>query len=85
MGKANSHSTKITKSIIKEKIRKLKVDELAKQSGFKQRKEKKVKAEHFIIGFFLMFLNGNISFAKWAEQISFLIKKTFPSKIFGKE
>lgn len=45
---------------------------VGKQSGFIQRKPKKIKAYHFVLGFLICCCNAQNSFAGWALQISLL-------------
>ncbi len=51
------------------------ITRIGKRSGFVQRKQKKISAYHFVIGFIISCCNGNNTFSEWAFQISLLSGK----------
>ena len=51
------------------------INKIGKQSGFVQRKNKKISAYHFAVGFIISCFTGNNTFSEWALQISLLSGK----------
>jgi len=51
------------------------IDRIGKQSGFVQRKPKRISAYHFVVGFIVSCCKGSNTFSQWAFQISALIGK----------
>jgi hypothetical protein len=51
------------------------ITRIGKQSGFIQRKSKKISAYHFVVGFIISCCNGKNTFSQWALQISLLSGK----------
>jgi hypothetical protein len=47
-------------------------DNLATQSGFKKRQEKKLSGKNLVIGFMLMSVYGINTFSQWAQEISWM-------------
>lgn len=60
---------------IEQKLKNIPFNKYAVKSGFKQRKEKKIKGKTLLIAFFIMAMSGNNTFQHWAEQIGQLIGK----------
>jgi len=60
---------------IKNSFQGIKFNLLARQSGFKKRKEKKLTGEVLLITFLMMALKGKNTFQSWAEIIGIHIKK----------
>jgi hypothetical protein len=72
----NSNKTnKGEKSYIEQKLNKIPLEKLSKESKFSKRKQKKITAKDFLLGFFLMGNNpGDKSYRNWAIKIGLLIK-----------
>src|SRR5450755_474143 len=51
------------------------ITRIGKQSGFIQRKSKKISAYHFVVGFIISCCKGKNTFSEWALQISLLSGK----------
>lgn len=63
------------KSFIEQKLNKIPLDKLSKESEFSKRKAKKITAKDFLMGFFLMaHSRENNSYQSWAIKIGWLIK-----------
>lgn len=61
---------------ISQKIRKIPLNKYAVQSGFKQRKEKKINGKSMLIAFFLMSAQGKNTLEQWAEHMCKLTGKS---------
>ncbi len=61
---------------IEKKLKEIDFTRHAQKSGFKQRKERKIKGKTLFIAFMLMGLQGRNSFQHWAEQMGLLTGKT---------
>lgn len=74
--RTNSEKTnKRKESFIEQKLNKIPLEKLSKESKFSKRKPKKITAKDFLMGFFLMANNtGNKSYRNWASKIGLLIK-----------
>ncbi len=48
------------------------INRIGKNSGFIERKSKKISAYHFVVGFLISCCNGMNTFSEWALQISLL-------------
>lgn len=51
------------------------INNIARRTGFVQRRCKKIKAFPFVVGFLISCFNGNSTFSEWALQISILTHK----------
>jgi hypothetical protein len=62
-------------SYIEEKLNRIALEKLSKESQFSKRKAKKIKAKDFLLGFFLMASSRESqSYQNWAIKIGWLIK-----------
>ena len=62
-------------SYIEEKLNRIPLEKLSKESQFSKRKAKKIKAKDFLLGFFLMASSRERhSYQNWAIKIGWLIK-----------
>lgn len=62
-------------SYIEEKLNRIPLEKLSKESRFSKRKAKKIKAKDFLLGFFLMASSRESqSYQNWAIKIGWLIK-----------
>ncbi|MCH9028192.1 MAG: IS4 family transposase [Bacteroidetes bacterium] len=62
-------------SYIEQKLNRIPLEKLSKESEFSKRKPKKIKAKDFLLGFFLMASNREShSYQNWAIKIGWLIK-----------
>jgi Transposase DDE domain len=50
-------------------------NKLSRQSGFKKRKEKKIKGKSMIISFMMMAIQGDNTFEQWAQEIGLSLNK----------
>ncbi len=57
---------------IEQKLKQIPFNNRAVQSGFKQRKEKKITGKTLLIAFIFMAMKGKNSFQHWAEQVSII-------------
>ena len=77
--KTNSHKKKYGKSIsiIEEKLKRIPIKKLSKQSGFCKRKPRKVKPKELLVAFIQIMcgLKKN-TYSNWANQLGILIKAT---------
>ena len=71
-------------SIVK-KIQHISFNKLAVRSGFKQRKERKIKGKDLLIGFILMSLHGRNTYQYWAEQVSLITGKMISKQAIWKK
>jgi len=74
--KANSkNQIKGQISYIEQKLDKIDIEKLSRDSDFSKRKAKKISAKDFLLGFFLMAKSReNRSYRNWAIKIGWLIK-----------
>lgn len=74
--KTNSNNQKGSKgSFIEQKLNKINIEKLSKESEFSKRKAKKITAKDFLLGFFLMTNSReNHSYQNWAIKIGLIIK-----------
>ena len=74
--RTNSEKNKVKRvSFIEEKLNKIPLEKLSKESQFGKRKAKKIKAKDFLLGFFLMASSREShSYQNWAIKIGWLIK-----------
>jgi len=61
---------------ITQKLKNIPLNQYARRSGFKQRKEKKITGKGLIIGFFLLAMQSKHTLQGWAEQLCLLNGKT---------
>lgn len=61
---------------MEQKLKKISFNKHAINSGFKQRKDKKITGKTLLISFILMAMQGKNSFQHWAEQAGILTGKT---------
>lgn len=61
---------------IEDKLNQIPYNKYARQSGFKQRKAKKIQGKFLLESFMFMALQGKNSFQHWAEQLGLLIGRT---------
>lgn len=61
---------------IAQKVKNIPFNRYARVSGFKQRKEQKIRGKWMIIGFFLLALQSKHTLQGWAEQLCLLNGKT---------
>ncbi|MGD8781580.1 MAG: hypothetical protein PVH88_21765, partial [Ignavibacteria bacterium] len=62
-----ANSTKQRKSFVEEKLDKIPLEKLSKESKFNNRQPKKISTKDFLLGFFMMVNNsGNKSYRNWA-------------------
>ncbi|MDP2036477.1 MAG: IS4 family transposase [Ignavibacteria bacterium] len=75
--KANSENkNKGNESFIEQKLNKISLEKLSKESGFSKRKAKKIRAKDFLSGFFMMaHSRESHSYRNWAIKIGWLIKE----------
>ena len=71
-------------SIVK-KLQHISFNKLAVRSGFKQRKERKIKGKDLLIGFILMSLHGRNTYQYWAEQVSLITGKMISKQAIWKK
>ncbi|MEK6876764.1 MAG: IS4 family transposase [Nanoarchaeota archaeon] len=62
----NSTQAKQQKKKIQEQIAKIPFNKLARESGFKKRKKKKIDGRNLLTSFFMMGLDGKASYRNWA-------------------
>jgi hypothetical protein len=73
-------------SFIEEKLNKIDIEKLSKESEFSKRKSKKIKAKDFILGFFMMANNReNHSYQNWAIKIGWIIKDSLSKQALWKK
>jgi hypothetical protein len=73
-------------SFIEQKLNKIPLEKLSKESKFSNRKPKKITAKDFLMGFFLMANNtGNKSYRNWASKIGILIKDNVSKQALWKK
>ena len=81
--KANSKKTNV--NIIENKLKKIPLNRLSKNSGFCKRKSRKIKPKDFLLGFFIMaFSNENNSYRNWATKIGQLSNQTISKQALWK-
>lgn len=69
------------KRYIEQKLKKIPLEKLTRESGFKQRKERKINGKGLLISFILMIMQGKNSYEQWAQQLGIVNKKKlFPNK-----
>jgi len=85
--KTNSHKKKYGKSIsiIEEKLKRIPIKKLSKQSGFCKRKPRKVKPKELLVAFIQIMcgLKKN-TYSNWANQLGILIKATVSKQAISK-
>ena len=70
---------------IREKVNHIPFNRLAQESGFKQRREKKISGKTLVIGFLMMSLQGRNTFQNWAEHVSLITGKIVSTHRFANE
>ncbi|MGD8782660.1 MAG: IS4 family transposase, partial [Ignavibacteria bacterium] len=81
-----ANSTKQRKSFIEEKLDKIPLEKLSKETKFSNRQPKKITMRDFLLGFFLMVNSGgNKSYRNWAIKIGILIKETVSKQAIWKK
>lgn len=79
--KTNSSKNRVTSkkriTIIEEKLRKIPIRKLAKQSGYSKRKPRKIKPKEFIIAFMqTVCTSKKNTYNNWANQLGIMINST---------
>lgn len=73
------------KNYVEQKLKKIPLEKLSKESGFKQRKEQKINGKGLLISFILMAMQGKTSYEQWAQQLGIVNKKKLsPNKDYRK-
>jgi len=71
----SKNKTERKENFIEQRLDKIDVEKLSKESEFSKRKAKKITAKDFLLGFFLMANSrGNHSYQNWAIKIGWIIK-----------
>lgn len=85
--RANSKNKRAKKvSFIEEKLDKIDIEKLSKESEFSKRKSKKITAKDFILGFFMMSKGrDHHSYQNWAIKIGWLIKDSVSKQALWKK
>ncbi|MBM4172509.1 MAG: hypothetical protein FJ214_11625, partial [Ignavibacteria bacterium] len=85
--RANSKNKKESKvSFIEEKLNKINIEKLSKESGFSKRKSKKISARDFILGFLMMVKSReNHTYQNWAIKIGWIIKESVSKQALWKK
>lgn len=85
--RANSKNKKERKtSFIEEKLSKIDIEKLSKESEFSKRKARKITAKDFILGFFMMVSNrDHHSYQNWAIKIGWIIKESVSKQALWKK
>lgn len=87
--KTNSHEKKVKskkeRSIIEEKLRKIPIKKLSKQSEFCRRKPRKIKPKELIVAFIqTICASKKNTYSNWASQLGILINSTVSKQAVSK-
>jgi hypothetical protein len=80
--KTNSKKEQV--SILEERLRKIPLSKLSRQSGFIKRKPKKIKPKEFILSFIQTVSSSKNTYSKWANQLGILINDTVSKQAISK-
>ena len=75
--KTNSKKLKEDKSIIEEKLKRISLSKLSKESGFCKRKPKKIEPKKLLLAFLLTIVGSKKNtYSSWASKLGLLINDT---------